>query len=573
MKHFFALSLLLCAYTSPAQLTNSGVYLNLATGTELNVQGGIQNNAGTIQNGGTLKTNGNISNAAAATLSGNGFYRLEGNWINAGDFQAGTSEVRFSGSANSQVTSGGDAFYKLALEKNAADLLLQDEASVQFWLEFAADNNQVLLGNHHLRFLGFSSPYNYDENEYCVTNGTGTVVSQSLGPMGFFYPVGADESTYNLMFVRELGTADAIGVRCLPSALTLGDGGPAITSNALNAAWEITEGVNGGSQLEVEANWSAADELPGFSRADCGVARYSPLQMNYDLPPANMGAATGSGPYKRTRTNVEPGFFTVADDSLMNRVLISLKIMLQGPFNTTSNQMNDNLRSASLLPTTAPSTYGAGKFAHSGWQPAGAYTAGAGVFAPTGNDAIVDWVFVWLKDTLNPAVNIQSRVALLQRDGDVVDLDGVSPLRVPANAGKYIVATGHRNHLSVRTPVGINLSESATTAYDFTSAQSQAFGTNPMKQVQSTPTAIFALWGGNVNTNNTVRATGPTGINDYSGLLNYLGTSTTVISNVYANPDLNMDGTVRATGPATINDYSRLLNILGTPTNIITEQQ
>ena len=34
-----------------------------------------------------------------------------------------------------------------------------------------------------------------------------------------------------------------------------------------------------------------------------------------------------------------------------------------------------------------------------------------------------------------------------------------------------------------------------------------------------------------------------------------------------------MDGTVRVTGPPTINDYSKLLNILGTPTNIITEQQ
>jgi hypothetical protein len=481
--------------------------------------------------------------------------------------------VRFSGSANSQLTSGGDAFYKLALEKNAADLLLQDEASVLFWLEFAADNNQVLLGNHDLRFIGFSSIFSYDDNEFCVTNGTGKVVSQDLSAMGFFYAVGADENTFNLLFARQSGTADAIGVRCLPAPLQAGLSGPALTTDAVNAAWEITEGVAGGSLLEVEAYWSLADELPGFVRAESGVGRYEAVQGNYDLPPAQLGAANGSGPYNRKRENVTPGVFIVADEAQMNRVQVSPKIMLQGPFNTTNNQMNDNLRSASLIPNTAPPTYGAGKFAHTGWQPAGPYTAGAGVFAPTGNDAIVDWVFVWLKDPANPAVNVQSRVALLQRDGDVVDLDGVSPLRIPGNEGNYILAIGHRNHLSVRAPAGLTLKEATTTVYDFSSAMSQAFGTNPMKQVQTTPTPIFALWGGNVNTNNTVRATGPTGINDYSGLLNYLGTSTTVISNVYANPDLNMDGTVRATGPAAINDYSRLLNILGTPTNIITEQQ
>jgi hypothetical protein len=197
------------------------------------------------------------------------------------------------------------------------------------------------------------------------------------------------------------------------------------------------------------------------------------------------------------------------------------------------------------------------------------------VLSVTGDDAIVDWVFLWLKSPSNPSSNLQSRLALLQKDGDVVDLDGTSPVLFPGDAGNYIVAAGHRTHLSVRSPngPGIALNESSVTSYDFTTGMSQAFGTNPMKQVQTTPTPIFALWGGNTSVNNTVRATGPPTINDYTVILSTLTFPTNIIPNIYSNADVNMDGTIRATGPPTINDYSKLLNILGTPTTIITEQQ
>ena len=50
------------------------------------------------------------------------------------------------------------------------------------------------------------------------------------------------------------------------------------------------------------------------------------------------------------------------------------------------------------------------------------------VTAVTGSDAIVDWVFVELRNASGNTV-VDSRAALLQRDGDVVDVDGVSPLR------------------------------------------------------------------------------------------------------------------------------------------------
>src|ERR1700748_1357905 len=42
---------------------------------------------------------------------------------------------------------------------------------------------------------------------------------------------------------------------------------------------------------------------------------------------------------------------------------------------------------------------------------------------------IVDWVFIELRNTTTPGNAVQqTRSALLQRDGDIVDIDGVSPI-------------------------------------------------------------------------------------------------------------------------------------------------
>ncbi|MCB0811724.1 MAG: hypothetical protein KDB87_00895, partial [Flavobacteriales bacterium] len=52
----------------------------------------------------------------------------------------------------------------------------------------------------------------------------------------------------------------------------------------------------------------------------------------------------------------------------------------------------------------------------------------AGVLAATGNDAIVDWVVLELRDANDPTTVVNTRSALLQRDGDIVDTDGSSPV-------------------------------------------------------------------------------------------------------------------------------------------------
>lgn len=504
-----------------------------------------------------------LSNSPTVTLD-------RTNLDNQGTLTATTGTIRFTGSGSQTMRSGGATIGTLVLDKSAGSVSLTDDAQVSSALTFSTGGH-LDMEAYDLTLGSAATCSGYSAAKHVVT-GAGKMTKTALGTTGFTFPVGAAINTYNPLTIIQNGTSDNISVRCLTSPLANGSTGTALTADAVNAAWEVTEDTDGGSSLSATAQWAGTDELGSFERTDCGIARFN-TGTDWDLPPADMGASTGSDPYLRTRSALTPGMWAVMDEAFMNRILVSARIMLQGPYSTTNHNMNDNLRSLAAFPTTTPGGYGASKFSHSGWQPSGGYSISSSILSVTGDDAIVDWVFLWLKDPSSTSTNLQTRVALLQKDGDVVELNGVDPVKMPGNATRnYILGIGHRNHLSVRTPngSGINFSENITTSYDFTTANSQAYGSNPMKLVDASPTAVYALWGGNANGNTTVRVTGPASINDYSAILTALGTST-ILSNTYNEADVNLDGTVRATGPTTINDYSRLLNYLGT-SSIITEQ-
>ena len=137
------------------------------------------------------------------------------------------------------------------------------------------------------------------------------------------------------------------------------------------------------------------------------------------------------------------------------------KVYLQGalfgvtfsnpPANTVVDSlMRDELRTKNLIPLTSP--YGF-------WNPTlPANTIAPAVLTVSGPDAIVDWVFVELRSAADPTVIVSSRSALLQRDGDIVELDGTSPIQVRAvTSESYFVAVRHRNHLAVMTASPIAL--------------------------------------------------------------------------------------------------------------------
>ena len=247
-------------------------------------------------------------------------------------------------------------------------------------------------------------------------------------------------------------------------------------------------------------------------------------------------------------------------------IRLAVKVMLEGAYDSGTLKMRDDLRNAGLLPTLEP--YSATGFAQAG--DGGGEVMQSGATSAIGDNAIVDWVLVELRNPVTPATIFATRAALLQRDGDVVAEDGISPISLLATAGSYYVAVRHRNHLGAMTNAPVALS-TATTSINFTNTGLATYGV----QAQKTIGAVNILWAGNAKKDlpapNKLKYTGSNNDRD-AVLIRIGGVVPTATVAGYHPEDNTMDGVVKYTG--SLNDRDPILvNIGGTvPTNTRTEQ-
>ncbi len=245
------------------------------------------------------------------------------------------------------------------------------------------------------------------------------------------------------------------------------------------------------------------------------------------------------------------------------RILISARVLLEGPYVQASQLMSDALRSASLVPGTEPYT-GLGYPLIAGGT---GVVMSAGVNTTSGSNAICDWVLVELRQPVPPYAVLASRTALVQRDGDVVGFDGLSAVPFDAAPGNYCIAIRHRDHLGVMTASGVVLSSTPTTL-DLTNPATATYGIGAQKPVG----AKMVLWAGDASGNGVLKYTGSG--NDRDPILVAVGSTTpnNVATNAYDRRDINMDGTVKYTG--TGNDRDIILTNVGstTPNNTRAEQ-
>lgn len=267
--------------------------------------------------------------------------------------------------------------------------------------------------------------------------------------------------------------------------------------------------------------------------------------------------------YSTTTELVEGGQLLLLNTG--SKVALQARVHLEGPYDGATGTMREALRANALLPLTQPYT-GLGYT----FTPGDTSVTTAAVLASTHpSDAIVDWLVVELRSASNPAAVVCSRSALLQRDGDVVGMDGQAPLLFKVADGSYYVAVHHRNHLGVMTAAPIALS-AFPAAVDFTAGATPTHGTDARKSLPGAfPT--HALWSGDADFNGTLRYTGEG--NDRDPILLSVGgniPTNTVMG--YRLEDVNMDGTVKYTGEDNDRDPI-LLNVGGSvPTNTRQEQ-
>jgi len=227
--------------------------------------------------------------------------------------------------------------------------------------------------------------------------------------------------------------------------------------------------------------------------------------------------------------------------TFINRSGLTLKskVFLQGPYNNSTSLMNDALRTLPSFPIASP--YGTLDT-----------ITDTNVLTVSGNDAIVDWLKIELRDKNTPATVLQTRSALLQSDGDVVELDCVSPVFFNGVVtDNYYITIKHRNHLSVTTSAAQVFSENPT-AFDYSTMAT--YGTNAQKNVGAT----MCMWAGDANGDGQIKYTNAS--NDRAIILGRLNSVLTSVASGYFNEDLNLDGIVKYTNAN--NDRSIILSNL-----------
>jgi hypothetical protein len=278
--------------------------------------------------------------------------------------------------------------------------------------------------------------------------------------------------------------------------------------------------------------------------------------------PASLGKFSeswdGFGPTSRLRDWLDPSNTVMVLDgydpnAAVPAVNVRVRMFLEGPFDGGTGLMNGSLRAAGLVPTTEP--YAAIGYPHTGGG--GGETTTAAVLSNTGPNSVVDWVVVELRNKLNSAEVLATRSALLLRNGNVVDVDGVSDVPFERSPDDYFIALRHRNHLGIMTAQSLAL-DATPDLLDLSGGTVPLYGGAAATRTIAGVNTMFA---GDANGDGTVRYTGLDNDRDLI-LIRVGGVVPTNSWAGYSGTDINMDGLARYTGGGNDRDVI-LVNIGG----------
>jgi len=334
-------------------------------------------------------------------------------------------------------------------------------------------------------------------------------------------------------------------------------------------------------------------DFPEYSTANLGALSGTLMACwNVDVDLTNNTFDVGSGPQlplsmnNANRVLLEAKLYHKPDASCLGKffqtVEVMAKVFLQGPYDGPSNRMGDALRTLGDFPLAQPhaaiNTAFPGSFVEV--SNLGTETILPAVLTVSHADnAIVDWIWLELRDKNNPNTRLFTRSALVQRDGDIVDLDGTSEVAFPnAYQDNYYLMVRHRNHLACMTAGVVDLTNPGTMV-DFTTAAQATFGTTSTSARRLIKTATFGLWAGNTYPKDDSGNGGAFRLlyngsnNDRAPILTRVGFSTplNVVMGYYIE-DVNLNGEVKYSGSG--NDRVIILNNVGsgTPLNFITQE-
>ncbi len=503
-----------------------------------------------------------IDNGAVVTVQGDVTSNVD---IQA----AGTGKIRMGGltATPQNLNMNGKTIPNLQIDNSTAPIVLTGAMKVTTLLEFT--NGKMQLGNNDFTLASAATYTGAGGVKFAETNGTGVFKKELTAAGSTTIPVGNGTTYTPLDYTTAGGTYNATTFVAARSVAAAHPNKHPRSTDFLKSYWKLNNNIVGATITTVgnyvnpaSVTGNQPDIVSMYYTGTTWVRGTSQAATSVTAPAAANGSRDLYG---------------------MNKfILVSPKVFLQAAFDPNIGLMKDLLRNSTssytpgllpasnLIPATDP--YRTAPYAAIFTQLANsvpeALTSTA-VLNDLANpqDQIVDWVFVELREKSSSTVAsvVQTRSVLLQRDGDIVDIDGTSPVYFKNVDPKsiYVVSIRHRNHLPISSnPASALTLDLSSTGFDFTNTANTAaiFGAAGTNYTQAGVSLKNILWSGNSNANSNVRYGGPANDKDYILGTVLSGNSATVLSNVYSIGDLNMNRVVRYGGPSNDKDY-----LLATP--------
>lgn len=261
-----------------------------------------------------------------------------------------------------------------------------------------------------------------------------------------------------------------------------------------------------------DENNPSKDSVEVTKNSDVSLGAVTITNGQFELYTQKADAVTGGDGY------VGWSFIKLITQSYAN-----LKVFLQGSY-AVSQTMTTSLNASGMIPLHHP------------------FNDTLDIWNYTGSERIynlpsdiVDWVLVELRTGTAANTIVGRRAALLKSNGSIVDLDGLSQVKfnriVPGN---YYIVIRHRNHLPIMSANPVNLSFTNSSLYDFSTAQTQAYGTESMADLGN---SVFGMIAGDANQDGFITSSDFNIF--YSKFLN--------AANGYDYCDWNLDGLVTST--------------------------
>jgi hypothetical protein len=136
-------------------------------------------------------------------------------------------------------------------------------------LSFTGTGSKLLLGTNDITAADYIINGTDDGTKYIVTNGTGKVYRNAVGSTAVKFPIGPSTSLYHPLTISNAGTVDNFGAAVSSTYSTCGN---AMASESIQATWDITETVAGGSNVSITAKFTGATTGINFTPTNAKLA-------------------------------------------------------------------------------------------------------------------------------------------------------------------------------------------------------------------------------------------------------------------------------------------------------------